>query len=302
MVQPYHKSMTVDVSRFRTDDHRARHLAVLQSAYDRLWPIARTETDVPTRYGTTRIVRSGTGGGAPLVLLPGAGGSSLMWYPHIAGLARDRTVLGVDPVGDPNASTQTAPITGGADLSRWLTEVLDGLGVERAHVAGCSYGGWVALRQHLDDPGRAASITLVDPAGFGRVSLRFIAWTIAGGLAMIGPSPVRRLGARVLHNSTLLDESLRPLIRGSFDFRRRLPAPEPLTDDDLRRVRAPTLALFGERSQLYDAAAVARRVEATIPGARTLVVPGASHDLPMHSPALIVEQILRNVDGADSVS
>ena len=123
---------------------------------------------------------------------------------------------------------------------------------------------------------------------------------IVNGLGATYPLELS-LAARALHNRTLLDESLRPLIRGSFDFRRRLPAPEPLTDDDLRRVRAPTLALFGERSQLYDAAAVARRVEATIPGARTLVVPGASHDLPMHSPALIVEQTLRNAGSADGV-
>jgi pimeloyl-ACP methyl ester carboxylesterase len=289
MVRLYHEHMAATLSAFSSDDARVRYQEAERRLIDRHWPADRTEIDVPTSYGTTHVIRSGAPGGVPFVLLPGSGGGCLMWFPHITGLGRDRPVYAIDPVGEPGLSTQTAPITGGADWSRWLTEVLDGLGVQRAHVVGCSYGGWIALRHHLDHPGRAASITLLDPGGFGRVTGRFMAWIIVCGLAMLAPAPVRRLAARLLHNATLRYDEVRALGRETFAFRRRLPQPVALTDDELRRVQAPTLAVLGERSQMYNAAEVAGQMTRLIPGVRTVVVPGASHDLPMYDPALTVD-------------
>ncbi|WP_305782417.1 alpha/beta fold hydrolase [Symbioplanes lichenis] len=284
--------MTAELSRFRTDDDRARHLAVLRDLIDRRWPVGRTETDVPTGFGRTRVFRSGPAGStaAPFVLLAGSGGGSLMWTPHVAGLARERPVLALDLIGEPNLSTQTAPISTPADLSRWLTETLDGLGVRRAHLVGCSYGGWVALLHHFDDPGRAASITLLDAGGFGRVTRRFMAWIIVTGLLMFAPAPLRHRAARWFHNSTLLDDAIPRLAKGTFTFRPRLPKVTPLSDEELGRIQAPVLAIFGERSQLYDAGATAARVRDRVPDVRTVVVPGAGHDLVLHSPDLVVEQ------------
>jgi pimeloyl-ACP methyl ester carboxylesterase len=62
------------------------------------------------------------------------------------------------------------------------------------------------------------------------------------------------------------------------------------TDDELRRIAAPTLALLGARSQLYDAREVGDRIAALLPHARVEIVADAGHDLPMHSPELIAER------------
>ncbi|AGL19893.1 putative peptidase S33 family protein [Actinoplanes sp. N902-109] len=288
MVQMYHQKMAATLSAFSSDSARIKYQATERRLIDRHWPRERTEIDVPTSYGSTHVIRSGAADGVPFVLLPGSGGGCLMWFPHVTGLGRDRPVYAIDPIGEPGLSTQTAPITDGADWSRWFTEVLDGLGVERAHVVGCSYGGWVALRHHLDHPERAASITLLDPGGFGRVTGRFLAWIIVCGIAMLGPAPARRLAARIFRNATLRYDEVRELGRETLAFRRRLPLPVALSDAELRRVQAPTLALLGQRSQMYDANAVADRMRRLLPDVRTMVIPGASHDLPLFDPPLIM--------------
>ncbi|GIF76095.1 alpha/beta fold hydrolase [Asanoa siamensis] len=259
-----------------------------ERSFSRLWPVPYSAVDVPTAYGPTRAYRCGPSTGVPFVLLPGAGGNSLMWHRHVAALAADRPVIAIDPVGEPGGSAQQRPITGGADLGAWLRAVLSTLEVPHAHLVGCSPGGWIAL-QATD---RAASISLLDPAGLGRVTPAFLAWVVAGGLAALTPRGVRHRLAGPLRNATLRDDKLMPLLRASMRFRRRLPVPPPLTDEMVRALHGvPLLVLLGARSQLYAAEAVATRLRSLVPTARVEVVAGAGHDLPVHSPGVVVDRI-----------
>src|SRR5262245_44109822 len=137
--------MTADrISEFTSDRARTKFLAVYARTFDRLWPADHRSVDLPTTFGTTRVYRTGRPDGVPIVLLPGAGGSSLMWHRYVARLGHTRPVIAVDPCGEPGGSTQDRPITDGRHLSRWLGEVLTNLSVDRAHLMGCSYGGWIA--------------------------------------------------------------------------------------------------------------------------------------------------------------
>lgn len=286
------------VSAFTSDKAHAKFLTAYDRTLDRLLPADRSCLDVPTAFGVTRAYRAGKPDGVPFVLLPGAGGNALGWHPHLARLGRTRPVFAIDPVGEPGRSTQDTPISDGRDTARWLGEVLDGLELDRVHLVGCSYGGWTALQHELRSPGRAATITLLDPAGFGRVSARFMGWVIAGGLAAFAPGPLRRGAARWLRNATLLDDDLMGLLPTTASFRRRLPVPPTLTDDELHAITVPSQFLLGGRSQLYDAAAVAARVTALMPAARTEIVPEAGHDLPLHSPDLVADRAVEFADRA----
>ena len=61
------------------------------AAYERvfaLWPQPCEEFDVETATATTRVhAYRPHPGGAPVVLLTGAGGNAAHWYPHVAALA-----------------------------------------------------------------------------------------------------------------------------------------------------------------------------------------------------------------------
>ena len=63
---------------------------------------------------------------------------------------------------------------------------------------------------------------------------------------------------------------------------------------------APTLALLGERSQMYDARSVAARIRARIPGARAETVPGAGHDLPVRCVDLVIDRTLEFAAATDA--
>ncbi|WP_337999694.1 alpha/beta fold hydrolase [Streptomyces murinus] len=52
--------------------------------------------------------------------------------------------------------------------ARWLDETLAGLGLDRVHLVGGSYGGWLALNQAHRRRDRLASVTLLDRAAWRR--------------------------------------------------------------------------------------------------------------------------------------
>ncbi|MFJ1751773.1 alpha/beta fold hydrolase [Kitasatospora sp. NPDC088134] len=280
----------------------ARAADRFRAAYDRalaaLWPGPRTAHDLPTAYGRTRVYRTGpepsAGAGRPVVLLAASGGNALMWHHQLAELAEHHPVFAIDPVGEPGASEQSAPIADGADAAAWLDQVLAELDLHDAHLVGCSYGGWVALQHQLHHPGRVGALTLLDPAGFNGFGFRFYAWLIAGGLAAAAPRALRPRLARAVGNSAVLEEELMKLTRATTGFRRALPVPPVLTDAELDRIaRSGVHAQFllGARSALHDSPAVAARLARLLPDARVEVVPDAGHSLPMDRPALVTARI-----------
>ncbi|MEY9860265.1 pimeloyl-ACP methyl ester carboxylesterase [Catenulispora sp. GAS73] len=280
------------VGEFKDAKVAERFLGEYEQLLDKLWPASRSVLDVPTRFGTTRIVRTGPDDGEPVVLLPASGGNALMWHRYVEALSRDHAVYAVDTVGEPGGSVQTAPIADGGDVAAWLEEVLSGLDVAGVHLVGCSYGGWITLKHQIHHPGRVARLTLVDPAGFAEVGWRFYRWVIVGGLAGLAPRALRPRLARVVHNSAILDDDLMALMRASMGFRRRLPKPDVFTDEELRQVQVPAQFSLGARSAIHSSDQVAERISRLMPAARVEVVPGTGHALSTDQPELVTDRIL----------
>ncbi len=106
------------------------------------------------------------GRGEPLVLLHGTGDRLQAWDPIIDRLARAREAIAVDlpGFGASPVDEQKPPTASG--FARAVAVLLDELGIESAHVAGNSMGGWTALE--LAKLGRARSVTALSPAGLWR--------------------------------------------------------------------------------------------------------------------------------------
>lgn len=276
---------------FRTDGMQRRFLDAYETAFRRLWP-GREESDVDTRFGPTHVHRHGCGPHAVVLLNP-ARGVAAAWYRSVAALGQRYTVYAVDTLGDAGFSVQERAITGATDSAAWLDDVLTGLGLDRVHLVGCSYGGWLALNQAVRSPHRLASITLLDPVGFARVGARFHLWNALSALAALGAPALRRRLARRLHNGALAEpELLRAVLAGLTGFRPRLPRVRVLHDWELRAVRTPTLLLLGENSALHNARRVLLRARALIPAVRGEIVSGAGHDFLLERPEFTNTRIL----------
>jgi hypothetical protein len=129
-----------------SDAAREKFLAAYVRVFA-LWPEPRDEFDIETATAATRVhAYRPHPDGAPVVLLTGAGGNAAAWFPHVAALAGDGPVYGIDLPGDPNPSVARALMTPPENCAAWLDELLGKLSDRPAHLVGFSYGGWIARR------------------------------------------------------------------------------------------------------------------------------------------------------------
>ncbi|HLM63068.1 MAG TPA: alpha/beta hydrolase [Acidimicrobiales bacterium] len=236
-----------------------------------------TPIDVATRLGRTRAYRW-DGRGEPIVFLHGTGGTGLMWAAY-ASHRGDRAMYAIDTIGDVGRSHQEVAVDCAEDLADWLGETLDALGLDRVHLAGTSYGGYLALNFAVHRPTRVRSLVLVDTGGIVRVRrLTFMLWGVAALVASWLPGPPRRLAAKTLRTPMLEDKRLlRLALYGQVHHRTRLLRPEPLSDDRLGSIEQPVLLILGAKSEVFPAAEVRARAETLLRRVEFDAVPGAGH-------------------------
>ncbi len=131
------------------------------------------------------LAHNRAGSGEALVLVHPLGADRGVWQPLMDALADVHDVIAVDMPGFGESSELASRIVATPEaIGDTILATLDSLGLGRAHVAGISLGGWVALE--LGKTGRALSVTAINPAGF---------WA-----RPLGPRPevARRMARRLL--------------------------------------------------------------------------------------------------------
>ncbi|MFF0612827.1 alpha/beta fold hydrolase [Nocardia tengchongensis] len=288
------------IGRFKNEQAKSDYLR----AYDELaaqWPVPATDLDIETSFGTTRLRKSGNGEGAPIVLLPGMPGMGLFWMPFIEEMAREHVVYTVDPMGWAGRSEQTAPLKGQDDIVRWLVEVFDGIGAERVHLAGYSGGSWLSLLFASQRSDRLASITMLEPDAASFLKPK---WGLLFKFLLGGIRPTREKMEKFLEWMTpgvKLSEEMWTLTLAALKFRIAMPWSRLLPDEQLARVTAPTLVLFGETTIANDAHAAAARARECIPAADIEIIPGVGHEMLWAIPEIVIPRFLGFVEQHDQV-
>lgn len=226
------------------------------------------------------------GAGPPLVLLHPLGADRQVWRPVLDRLAARREVIALDLPGfggSPALNGGAAPDP--AALAAAVAGFLDGLGVERAHVAGNSLGGWVALELALAR--QARSVTAIAPAGLWSQPLmpkRGIARGLARAALPVLGGLVRGSGGRrvvllgtVAHPDRVPPEAALELVRAyatAPGFQAVNDAMRASRFTGLERIRVPLTLAWPEHDRL-----VAR--PAHLPAtAQSVVLRGCGH-MPM---------------------
>ncbi|MEU6906784.1 alpha/beta fold hydrolase [Streptomyces coeruleorubidus] len=264
--------------------------AVFFAAYDavlRQWPVEVHSVDVPSPYGSTRVHICGPEDGVPVVLLPGGGSTSVVWFANIAALASTHRVYAVDLMGDIGRSVHDgAPLRGAGDLVAWLDALFDELDLDGAHLCGHSYGAWIALNHALHAPHRLGRLALLDPANcFAGMSPRYL---MHGLPVLLKPTAER---VRAFHRwetgRTPADPVWRAFLDSTATARRsKVVAMRRPRTQQLRACTVPALVLLAEHSRVHDVPRTAAAARRLLPRARVITLPDASHhSLPTERPA-----------------
>jgi len=245
------------------------------------------------------------GSGAPLVLIHGIGLTWRSWRAMLPELEERFDVLAVDMPGFGHSD----PLPSGIDstpeaLADAVEDEMGRAGFDRAHIAGNSLGGWVALE--LARRGRAETVTAISPAGlqhgrerdWGAGILRGLRWIAqnapppgvlvrnpVGRCLAAGPSYMR---AWRKNPDDLAEEAALYASNPGFDA--TLPHMRYAQPRGLTTLDTPVLILWGTLDVIL-LPRQGRRFERLIPGSELRYIRGIGHTPRSDAPEELAEAI-----------
>jgi pimeloyl-ACP methyl ester carboxylesterase len=265
---------------------------------------------MPTaRVNGVALYYESTGAGRPpLVLVHGFACGIRSWDFQVTPLSRTRRVVAYDVRGHgisgaPREARAYSQAISVADLEALLVH----LGIRRAALCGLSMGGNIALNFALAHPERVSALVVADTGAGSDDTASWVsdvqafadtlegdgmeafadaacANPLFGRYIAQGPEAERRIRACLMtHRAHGIAHTAREVLA-------RRPTIYAL-EDGLRRLRVPTLLIVGEHDdpcrKIHDFMA------RTIPGARSIVLPGLGHLTPLEAPGTFNRAVSR---------
>lgn len=267
------------------------------SIWTELSPIPFRVEYVDANGVTTRTLRAGTAGAEAVVFLHGTSGHLEAFTRNIAAHA-EYDLHAIDMLGHGYTGKPSRPYEI-ADYAEHLLGYLDAVGVRRAHIVGESLGGWVGARAAIDRPERVLSLqllcaggTVANPAVMERIR------TSTKNAVATDDIELTRKRLRLLMaddaNATEELVQIRHTIYHQPDFVSNVDNLLSLQDmerrqrnllrpDDLARISAPTLVVWGRQNPFGEVPEASAMHEA-IPGSQLELFENCGH-WPQHEQA-----------------
>lgn len=248
-----------------------------------------SDTTTFAEVNGARFAYEVAGDGYPLVLIHSAIADMGMWHPQFDLFAEHYRTICYDMRGyGQSPLVPEQPFSHTADLAA----LLDYLGVERAHVLGCSFGGGQAVDFTLAYPQRVASLISeaggvggFDPGGEPPVQWPALLEAFrAGDMEAAAELDVQIWVDGIGRSPADVDPAIRDLIhaadvialRNEAERDRLLQEPAHTAAQHLHQIAVPTLYIYGDLDQ-PEMIATADLIAANVPIARKHLIPGTAH-------------------------
>lgn len=235
--------------------------------------------------GTIKTKYLSAGQGDPVILLHGNVSYGIFWFPVIGPLSSRCRVISPDIVGYGESDKPPASYDDRYFCS-WLSDFMDALGLQRAHIVGHSQGGAIALHYALDYPERVEKLVIVNSGGLGRLESISVLFALNWYVLFPSRKAGLRIGKYSFHKSekAIELEALRgygvevsrmpgarraPLLGGKKMGSRILP-------EQLSRISQETLLIWGEQDK-YFSISQAEDAHKSIPGSQIYIISNSGH-------------------------
>lgn len=257
---------------------------------------------VTAKDGTRLYYETAGETGTPMLFIHEFGGNYDAWEPQMSFFARRHRCITYAARGyAPSDIPTDMEMYSQANAADDAVAVLDGLGIDKAHIVGLSMGGFATLHFGLRTPERALSLTVAgagygteretadyfrttslkvadnfekDPAGFSKI------YSLGASRVQFQNKDPRGWAAfaeRLSHHSAV----------GAANTMRGVQCRRPSfwdLEDDLKRMMVPTLVMTGDEDDHCLTPSI--YLKKTLPAAGLAILPKTGHTLNLEEPAL----------------
>jgi len=260
------------------------------------WPVQYEELDIPTSFGKTHVIASGSKEASPVVLFHPAGCGAPIWCRNAGLLSQHYRIFAVDVMGEVNKSIPTRRIESRQELADWIEDLFDGLGIRSADIVGNSFGGFLTLNTALLLPQRVKKIVLISPAN--TFAQMWPWWWYFFPAYGTGSKPLLRRAYAWIWQGFPVDEAIARLreISSLGGIPKHIP-PVVFSEEELRKINFPILLLIGDHEVIYNPQHVIQRATSLVTSLKAEIVPNANHNAQYTAPDFVNAKILDFLGG-----
>ena len=256
---------------------------ILLNSYEHYLSLLQTETKqtyVPTRYGLTHVMETGSSELKPLVILQGGNCINPMTLAWFRPLFEEYGIIAPDTIGHPGLSDEARISAQDDSFAHWIADLLQHFGLEKCAFIGPSYGGGIILRLAAYMPERIACAVLVNPAGIKtgpkmpmilKVLLPLLDFKLRAS------SRALRRVADALSSGSMNEEDRRILGEIFRYVKLERNMPKIAEKEELEDYSAPTLILAGKRDIFFPGEEVVHRAREILPNLTSAHVYNCGH-------------------------
>lgn len=241
------------------------------------WPVPHDRLSLPTRLGETFVIASGAPLAPPLVLLHGSSTNSAAWMGDVLAYSPHYRTYAVDIPGEPGKSAPARPSLKGEGYVGWLDDLLVALEVERTAIVAISLGGWIALQYAVARPERMDKLALICPGGVTAPRASWMLRLIV--LSLFGERGMAAIKRAMFRDVPISEEVEAFMALVQAHYRPRIEAPPVFSDQELAKVRMPTLLVAGKKDVAFNSVKTAARLSKLLPRFQAVLLPEAGHVL-----------------------
>jgi len=173
-----------------------------------------------------------------------------------------------------------------ADFAKDVVAYMDSQVVERDFIAGMSTGGYIALYLARHYPERVEGIvTIATKWVYDEESVKYVTWLVS--VERLGQPGHPRIPQFNLNHHP---NDWREITRRNGDLFRALGAAPEVTEEDIRSIRVPVLAISGDQDPIVPVKET-QALRALNPRVDVLIVKGSSHPITQLPLDIVAQQI-----------
>lgn len=248
-------------------------LGRLSAAYSDKW--------ISTSFGETHLIETGNLTGIPLLVFHGGNATTAYNLLACGFLMKDFHIYAVDTIGHPGKSAEVSLSARNYDYGNWAGEVIDAIGYESICCFGGSFGGGILAKAMCAAPEKVKRAVLYVPAGIKNAPA-------INSMSMMFPM----IMYWITHKDKWLKKCMLPMAvieenitddiyetaKLSINYSKvKAGMPGNVAEKDMKKCKAPTLVMAGERDCLFPAKGVLPRAEQIIENVTTYLLEGRGH-------------------------